>query len=315
MENNNNFIHRFPKLFPSSFTLCQPQNEPDIVITSPLITKTTQILPKNGKSHKPFSRNHTDCHLNQPMKSKLTKNDQDMSNADQRVQENSKELKMKNSSSSYSGLFSSEENETFCSFSTASAESFRLMKLAENKSSMCRCSSEVSVRSVSSILSELTQKSQTVEENGYENRQFSKKIAKTNSAFETRDWQFQEVSEVPGIPAEVYYKQNKNRGTPKSKNSCRRNRRVQQGRSRRRGGGRRRGENGNIGLCSIVEKTSNDPYRDFRTSIVEMIVENQIFGAHELEKLLHCLLLLNSPCYNNVIVEVFSEICQTLYAE
>ncbi|KNA13351.1 hypothetical protein SOVF_117770, partial [Spinacia oleracea] len=35
-----------------------------------------------------------------------------------------------------------------------------------------------------------------------------------------------------------------------------------------------------------VVKSSSDPYNDFRTSMVEMIIEKQIFGAKELEQLL-----------------------------
>ncbi|GAA0146377.1 hypothetical protein LIER_36300 [Lithospermum erythrorhizon] len=312
---DNHFIRRFPRFFSSSFTLCQSRNnEPDIVNTSTLITKTTQILQQNGRIHADSHLNHlmksknikNDQNMSHVDQSKPIKNDQNMSHVDQRVLGDSKDLKV-NSSSCNSLLFSSEEYGTFCSFSTASAESFRLMKLAESKKLVGRCSSEVSVRSVGSILTELTQKTEKIEEKGNENRAFSKKNAKPNEKFETNKWVFQEAYEVPGIPAELYYKQNKKRRPQKSTNSWGRNR-------RRRGGGRRRGENGDIGLCYIVEKSSSDPYRDFRTSIVEMMLENQIFGAQDLEKLLHCLLSLNLPCYHKVIVDVFSEICQTLYA-
>ncbi|KAJ8442435.1 hypothetical protein Cgig2_018712 [Carnegiea gigantea] len=44
-----------------------------------------------------------------------------------------------------------------------------------------------------------------------------------------------------------------------------------------------------------VVKSSSDPCNDFRTSMVEMIIEKQIFGERELEQLLHCFLYLNSP--------------------
>lgn len=62
-----------------------------------------------------------------------------------------------------------------------------------------------------------------------------------------------------------------------------------------------------------VVKRSSDPYADFRVSMAEMIIEKQIFGAVELEKLLDCFLALNAPYHKQVIVEVFEEICETLF--
>ncbi|CAH2072345.1 unnamed protein product [Thlaspi arvense] len=52
-----------------------------------------------------------------------------------------------------------------------------------------------------------------------------------------------------------------------------------------------------------VVKKSEDPYEDFRTSMVEMIVERQIFAAAELQKLLQCFLSLNSLQHHSVIVQ------------
>nr|DAD35762.1 TPA_asm: hypothetical protein HUJ06_006402 [Nelumbo nucifera] len=60
-------------------------------------------------------------------------------------------------------------------------------------------------------------------------------------------------------------------------------------------------------------KRSSDPYSDFRTSMVEMIIEKQIFAAKDLEQLLHCFLSLNSLHHHKVIVEVFSEIWEALF--
>ncbi|CAI9758976.1 unnamed protein product [Fraxinus pennsylvanica] len=62
-----------------------------------------------------------------------------------------------------------------------------------------------------------------------------------------------------------------------------------------------------------VVKRSSDPYTDFRTSMVEMIVEKQIFRAKELENLLQCFLSLNSYHHHRVIIEVFSEIWEALF--
>ncbi|KAG9444795.1 hypothetical protein H6P81_016135 [Aristolochia fimbriata] len=58
---------------------------------------------------------------------------------------------------------------------------------------------------------------------------------------------------------------------------------------------------------------SNDPHADFRSSMVEMIMEKQIFGAQELEQLLYCFLSLNSPSHHHAILDVFQEICQALF--
>lgn len=66
--------------------------------------------------------------------------------------------------------------------------------------------------------------------------------------------------------------------------------------------------------CFAVVKRSTDPYDDFRTSMVEMIVEKQIFGARDLEGLLETFLSLNSSHHHRVIVEVFTEICDALFS-
>ncbi|KAK2982628.1 hypothetical protein RJ640_015007 [Escallonia rubra] len=62
-----------------------------------------------------------------------------------------------------------------------------------------------------------------------------------------------------------------------------------------------------------VEKSSTDPYSDFRESMVEVIMEEQIFGEEGLEKLLGCFLSLNSSDHHGVILEVFSQVCRTLF--
>ncbi|XP_022728913.1 transcription repressor OFP8-like [Durio zibethinus] len=64
-----------------------------------------------------------------------------------------------------------------------------------------------------------------------------------------------------------------------------------------------------------VVKSSSDPYNDFRTSMMEMIVERQIFAAKDLEQLLQCFLSLNSHHHHRIIVEVFTEIWGTLFSK
>ncbi|KAK9947096.1 hypothetical protein M0R45_012531 [Rubus argutus] len=64
-----------------------------------------------------------------------------------------------------------------------------------------------------------------------------------------------------------------------------------------------------------VVKKSEDPYEDFKRSMMEMILEKQIFEAKELEELLHCFLTLNSRHHQGVIVDAFSEIWKLVFSD
>ncbi|KAL2317376.1 hypothetical protein Fmac_031252 [Flemingia macrophylla] len=57
-----------------------------------------------------------------------------------------------------------------------------------------------------------------------------------------------------------------------------------------------------------VVKSSFDPQSDFRESMVEMIVENNIWASKDLEDLLACYLSLNSCEYHDLIVKAFEQI-------
>jgi len=57
-----------------------------------------------------------------------------------------------------------------------------------------------------------------------------------------------------------------------------------------------------------VVKSSIDPISDFKESMVEMIVENNIRESKDLEDLLACYLSLNSSEYHDVIVKAFEQI-------
>ncbi|GLT55746.1 hypothetical protein SLA2020_288400 [Shorea laevis] len=57
-----------------------------------------------------------------------------------------------------------------------------------------------------------------------------------------------------------------------------------------------------------VVKSSFDPQRDFRESMVEMIVQNNIRASKDLEDLLACYLTLNSDEYHDLIIKVFKQI-------
>ncbi|KAK6235246.1 hypothetical protein SCA6_010583 [Theobroma cacao] len=57
-----------------------------------------------------------------------------------------------------------------------------------------------------------------------------------------------------------------------------------------------------------VVKDSNDPFQDFRQSMLQMIMEKEIYSKDDLRELLRCFLELNSPCHHDVIVKAFTEI-------
>lgn len=57
-----------------------------------------------------------------------------------------------------------------------------------------------------------------------------------------------------------------------------------------------------------IVKSSFDPQKDFRESMVEMIVENNIRASKDLEDLLACYLSLNSDEYHDLIIKVFKQI-------
>ncbi|CAJ1811133.1 unnamed protein product [Sphenostylis stenocarpa] len=57
-----------------------------------------------------------------------------------------------------------------------------------------------------------------------------------------------------------------------------------------------------------IVKSSLNPQRDFRESMVEMIVQNNIRTSKDLEDLLACYLSLNSDEYHDLIINVFKQI-------
>ncbi|KAF3442718.1 hypothetical protein FNV43_RR16635 [Rhamnella rubrinervis] len=63
-----------------------------------------------------------------------------------------------------------------------------------------------------------------------------------------------------------------------------------------------------------VEKDSDDPYLDFRHSMLQMILENEIYSKDDLRQLLNCFLQLNSPCHHGIIVRAFTEIWNGVFS-
>ncbi|XP_073013472.1 uncharacterized protein [Typha latifolia] len=57
-----------------------------------------------------------------------------------------------------------------------------------------------------------------------------------------------------------------------------------------------------------VVKESSDPYHDFRDSMLQMIVEMEIYAWDDLRDLLRRFLALNSPYHHHLILRAFAEI-------
>ncbi|XP_030468326.1 transcription repressor OFP7 [Syzygium oleosum] len=70
---------------------------------------------------------------------------------------------------------------------------------------------------------------------------------------------------------------------------------------------------GKVRESFAVVKRTEDPRGDFKRSMVEMIVEKQMFAEEDLQQLLRCLLSLNSRDHHGVIVDAFSEIWDALF--
>ncbi|KAI3682809.1 hypothetical protein L1987_83090 [Smallanthus sonchifolius] len=66
---------------------------------------------------------------------------------------------------------------------------------------------------------------------------------------------------------------------------------------------RRNGSRRSLSESLAVVKTSTDPGRDFKESMVEMIMENNIKSSKDLEDLLACYLSLNSDEYHDLIIK------------
>ncbi|XP_077234432.1 transcription repressor OFP6-like [Tasmannia lanceolata] len=66
--------------------------------------------------------------------------------------------------------------------------------------------------------------------------------------------------------------------------------------------------NWKIGGSIAVVKDSTDPYLDFRQSMIQMILEKEIYAREDLRELLDCFISLNSPCHHDIIVCAFMEI-------
>lgn len=71
---------------------------------------------------------------------------------------------------------------------------------------------------------------------------------------------------------------------------------------------------GKVKESFAVVKKSEDPYEDFKRSMMEMILEKQMFEEEDLEQMLQCFLSLNSRHYHILIFSAFSEIKEAMFA-
>lgn len=70
---------------------------------------------------------------------------------------------------------------------------------------------------------------------------------------------------------------------------------------------------GKVNESFVMVKRSVDPFEDFKKSMLEMVLEKQIFEPKELEQLLMSFLSLNSRMHHRVIVEAFTEILKEVF--
>ncbi|XP_027105592.1 uncharacterized protein [Coffea arabica] len=70
-----------------------------------------------------------------------------------------------------------------------------------------------------------------------------------------------------------------------------------------------------FGDSVAVVKESDDPYQDFRQSMLQMILEKEIYSKDDLQELLSCFLRLNSPSHHEIIVNAFMDIWNGVVSE
>jgi uncharacterized protein (TIGR01568 family) len=114
---------------------------------------------------------------------------------------------------------------------------------------------------------------------------------------------------------ELMNESEKCREKEKSDNSVKKSRRVRKYGLKSSECKRVHGNNNKVKESYAVVKRTEDPYEDFKRSMLEMILEKQMFETKDLEELLHCFLSLNSRMYHGIIVEAFSEIWEVLFSD
>ncbi|XP_019238232.1 PREDICTED: uncharacterized protein LOC109218331 [Nicotiana attenuata] len=292
----NNIVHKFSRLFPSSFSSCQFRNLPDVV-------ENSIVISKSSNNHVLGASSRTQSSI-KTQESKSNKNDHLKVPKCYTKTHIHKESNVMKSSSSW---FSSEGGDEFSGETEDALFSLSSGYFSDNEPKEGKWTSWVKLERVrvKSINGLEFPTSKTEQNRG--------KISQTRSGGRTR----RKTSPVEKFD---YYSDSNSGNTRRKTTKCRR----ETGRNHRKIKKMSLISSDKIGQFSIaingrneesiaVEKNTSDPYNDFRTSVVEMIVQKQIFGVEDLQMLLHCFLQLNSPSFYKIIFEVFSEICELFH--
>ncbi|KAL8522009.1 hypothetical protein ACS0TY_012241 [Phlomoides rotata] len=305
---NHHFMLKVSRLFPSSFTSCHFRTLPDVAENS----ITTKILhendlsapfskPPNPKKILPISssvpkfckRNLISAHSPDAQGRKCPPKTEKL------LKEKNPLFSVTHSSTSNSAWFTSGDDvgsDTFFSISSNSGDSFRLKSgRIFRKCEEMKSIDETGRRSYETVASADTNLSKC-----------SHGTAAKGSRRSGKTWPEIELGS-DHISAQMYYNDT---GGSERRRKIGKSRRKPKKRESRRSLDYR----SVIGESYAVEKSSVDPRADFRASMVEMIVEKQIFAAEDLERLLLCFVSLNAVSYHGIIIDVFSEICQTLFS-
>ncbi|CAA2963938.1 Hypothetical predicted protein [Olea europaea subsp. europaea] len=299
----NQFRHTVSSIFSSSFASCQFRTQQDAIEPSFNKSKTSQNRHENELSFKKPPKNE----LKNPKKTLFLGSGTHGRrcppvtpvsglNVKGKDKESSKKF-INHSSSSNSGWFSEEKTE-------ADAETNKFFSLSSTGS--CESFTKSSRRIDNTVLTD--QCSQKTTKNNCKTVQNPVKSAPKGQKTSKKSRVVPVVGfEVSDISTEIYYSDSRKyqqKTSPKMRKTN----------PRRRTTNSFRLEEDWTEESYAMEKISKDPRSDFMASMVEMIVEKQIFGGNDLEKLLHCFLSLNEVFYHGIIFDVFNEICETLFS-
>ncbi|KAL7122096.1 hypothetical protein ACP275_01G024300 [Erythranthe tilingii] len=317
MEKNNFIFKKVSSFLPSSFSSCQFRSLPDVAEGSITITKANKKI-QHEIDHSSFLKKSqkTPQNSSKPSKQTQKKNDQECRKGGGAV------VSINHSSSSYGGWFTSSDEKARpddVSMSSNSGDSFRLKtsrrfrRCEEMKSidETGRCSFSSSFASVDTVLSKCSRKTAPATAAAAAAKKTTATAAAAKKSSKNKPFPEYDLSS-DHISTQLYYSKGGGRDSGKSlrrRKTSKNRRKVKKSREKSSfeyGGSM-------VGESYAVEKSSSDPHGDFRASMVEMIVEKQIFGADDLERLLLCFLSLNAASYHGIIYQVFTEICQTLF--
>ncbi|KAL6842751.1 hypothetical protein ACP4OV_027595 [Aristida adscensionis] len=121
----------------------------------------------------------------------------------------------------------------------------------------------------------------------------------------------QRTSDVPA-PAADAFRPLVSVETKKHNTGCN-DRKKEEKAAKTKGQGAAAEEAGGAGMA--VVKRSSNPYADFRSSMVEMVVERRIGSVGQMEELLGSYLSLNSPRHHPAILAAFEDVWEAVFGE